>query len=116
MTTADYFSLGNRNESFSTIALTISKFEEYQTAIIHHLSDVKLIHWDRDIRQLSSESLAQIAKLCPAYCASNILTKLLEQCFHDDIVIRHGSLMGCAELVLVFGELKLLHRDGVKQK
>lgn len=113
MTTADYFSLGNRNESFSTIALTISKFEEYQTAIIHHLSDVKLIHWDRDIRQLSSESLAQIAKLCPAYCASNILTKLLEQCFHDDIVIRHGSLMGCAELVLVFGELKLLHRDGV---
>eukprot|EP00985_Skeletonema_marinoi_P023587 scaffold15795_cov139-Skeletonema_marinoi.AAC.3 len=113
LTSADYFSLGNRNESFSNIALTISKFEEYQTAIIHHLSDVKLVHWDRDIRQLSSKSLAQIAKLCPAYCASNILPRLLEQCFHDDVVIRHGSLLGCAELVLVFGELKLLHRGGV---
>jgi len=113
LTTADYFSLGNRNESFSTIALGISKFEEYQAAIIHHLSDVKLIHWDREIRQLSSESLAQIAKLCPAYCASNILPKLLEQCFHDDIAIRHGSLLGCAELVLVFGALKLSHCGGV---
>ncbi len=113
MTTADYFSLGNRNESYSNIALTISKFEEYQTAIIHHLSDVKLIHWDQNIRQLSSKSLAQIAKLCPAYCTSNILPKLLDQCFDDDIIIRHGSLLGCAELVLVFGELRLLHRCGV---
>eukprot|EP00986_Skeletonema_menzelii_P017354 scaffold19153_cov80-Skeletonema_menzelii.AAC.9 len=113
LTAADYFSLGNRNESFSNISLTISKFEEYQPAIIHHLSDVKLIHWDQEIRQLSSKSLAQIAKLCPTYCASNILPKLLEQCFHDDIVIRHGSLLGCAELVLFFGELKLLHRGGV---
>ena len=113
LTTADYFSLGNRNESFSNIARTISKFEEYQTAIIHHLSDVKLTHWDQDIRQLSSKSLAQIAKRCPAYCASNILPKLLKQCFDDDIVIRHGSLLGCAELVLIFGELNLLHRGGV---
>lgn len=113
MTTADYFSLGNRNESYSNIALTISKFEEYQTAIIQHLSGVKLTHWDQSIRQLSSKSLAQIAKLCPAYCASNILPKLLEQCFDDDIIIRHGSLLGCAELVLVFGELRLLHRGGV---
>lgn len=113
LTTADYFSLGNRNESYSNIALTISKLEEYQTAIIHHLSGVKLTHWDQNIRQLSSKSLAQIAKLCPAYCAGNILPKLLDQCFDDDIIIRHGSLLGCAELVLVFGELRLLHRDGV---
>lgn len=95
------------------IALTIAKFEEYQTAIIHHLSDVKLIHWDIDIRQLSSKSLAQIAKLCPAYCASTILPKLIERCFHDDIAIRHGSLLGCAELVLVFGELDMLHCSSV---
>ena len=113
MTSADYFSLGNRNESFLNIAFTISKFEEYQTAIIHHLSDVKLTHWDRDIRELSSKSLAQIAKQCPAYCANDILPKLIEQCFDDDIVTRHGSLLGCAELVLEFGELKLLHRGGL---
>ena len=81
--------------------------------IIRHLSDVKLIHWDRDIRQLSAKSLARIAKLCPTYCASAVLPKLIEQCFHNDIVIRHGSLIGCAELVLVFGELNMLQDGGV---
>jgi hypothetical protein len=113
LTTADYFSLGNRNDSFLNIALRIAKFEEYRTVIIRHLSDVKLIHWDRDIRQLSAKSLAQIAKLCPTYCASAVLPKLIEQCFHNDIVIRHGSLIGCAELVLVFGELNMLQDGGV---
>jgi len=104
LTTADYYSLGNRSDSFLTLALDVAKFEEYQTQIIRHLADVKLLHWDIEIRSLSSRSLARVSKLNPSYSATNVLPKLLEQCFSDDLVVRHGSLLGVAEIVLAFGE------------
>ena len=104
LTTADYYSLGNRSDSFLTLALDIAKFEEYQTQIIRHLADVKLLHWDIEIRSLASRSLARVSKLNPSYSATNVLPKLLEQCFSDDLVVRHGSLLGVAEIVLAFGE------------
>ena len=100
LTTADYYSLGNRSDSFLNLALDVAKFEEYQTPIIHQLADVKLLHWDIDIRVLASQSLSRISKLNPSYSANNILPKPLDQCFHDDIVVRHGSLLGVAETVL----------------
>ena len=113
LTTADYYSLGNRNEAFTTLALDIARFEEYQTPIIRHLSQVKLIHWDAEIRSLASKSLARITKLNPHYVATSILPKLLDQCFHDDLVVRHGSLLGVAEIVLAFGEANLVRQGNV---
>ena len=103
LTTADYYSLGNRNDSFMNLALDIAHFEEYQTKILRHLSDVKLFHWDIEVRTLSSRTLSRISKLNPDYTASSILPKLLKQCFHDDLVVRHGSLLGVAEIVLALG-------------
>ena len=65
---------------------------------------MKLLHWDIEIRSLASRSLARVSKLNPSYSATNVLPKLLEQCFSDDLVVRHGSLLGVAEIVLAFGE------------
>ena len=113
LTTADYYSLGNRNEAFTTLALDIARFEEYQTPIIRHLSQVKLIHWDVEVRSLASKSLSRITKLNPQYVATSILPKLLDQCFHDDLVVRHGSLLGVAEIVLAFGEAHLVRQGNV---
>ncbi|KAL3803856.1 hypothetical protein HJC23_004018 [Cyclotella cryptica] len=111
LTAADYFSLGNRVDAYLNIALMIAKFDEYQKPIIHHLSNVKLHHWDIDIRTLASQSLAKASKLDPLYCANEILPQLLKLCFNDDLVVRHGSLLGAAEMVLALGELKLVQDD-----
>jgi hypothetical protein len=108
LTTADYYSLGNRVDSFMDLASDIAKFEEYQIPIIRHLAGVKLLHWDVEIRSLASKSLSRISKLNPRYVATDVLPKLLRQCFHDDIVVRHGSLLGVAETVLAFGESNLM--------
>ncbi|KAL3823354.1 hypothetical protein ACHAXA_008849 [Cyclostephanos tholiformis] len=113
LTTADYYSLGNRCDSFLVLAPDIAKFEEYQTPIMRHLADVKLLHWDVDIRSLASKSLSRISKLNPRYVAMDVLPKLLHQCFHDDIVVRHGSLLGVAETLLSFGELRLIKQGEV---
>ena len=108
LTTADYYSLGNRVDSFMDLASDTAKFEEYQIPIIRHLAGVKLLHWDVEIRSLASKSLSRISKLNPRYVAMDVLPKLLNQCFHDDIVVRHGSLLGVAETVLAFGESNLM--------
>ncbi len=108
LTVADYFSLGNRNDSFSTLALGIAQFEEYQIPIIIHLAYVKLRHWDIEIRSIASKTLAVISKLNPCYTAKNVLRDLLDHCFNTDLAIRHGSLLGVAETVLAFGEANLV--------
>lgn len=108
LTAADYFSLGNRTDAFLNIAIAIAKFNEYQKPIIHHLSDVKLQHWDNEIRSLASQSLARVSKLNHQYCVNEILPKLLEESFNEDLVVRHGSLLGAAEMILAFGDLDLV--------
>ena len=100
LTTADYFALGNRNESFLTLAPEIAKFEEYQIPMIRHLADVKSVHWDVQVRQLASRSLAKISVLNPAYILSSVLPRLLDQCFSEDLATRHGSLLGVAEITI----------------
>jgi hypothetical protein len=77
------------------------------------LADVKLLHWDVEIRSLSSKSLSRISKLNHRYTAIEVLPKLLHQCFHDDLVVRHGSLLGVAETVVAFGEANLVKRGEV---
>jgi hypothetical protein len=109
LTAADYFSLGNRTDAYLNIALVIAKFNEYQQQIIHHLASVKLHHWDSEIRTLTSQSLARVSKLNPLYSSKEVLPRLLEQSFHDDLVVRHGSLLGAAEMVLALGEMDLMH-------
>lgn len=42
------------------------------------------------------------------YCSEDVLPKLLKQCFSDDLAVRHGSLLGAAEMILAFGNLGLV--------
>ncbi len=111
LTSADYYSLGNRTESFLTISLDIAKFEEYREPIIQHLSRVKVVHWDAEIRTLASRALSRVSVLDPSYCATKVMPTLIQQCFSDDLIVRHGSLLGVAEMVLAFGELNLVQGD-----
>lgn len=111
LTAADYFSIGNRSDAYLDIALEIAKFDEYQKPIIDHLSNVKLNHWDIEIRSLASRSLARISHLNAHYCSKEILPKLLEQSFSDDLAVRHGALLGAAEMILAFGNLDLVNDD-----
>jgi hypothetical protein len=107
LTAADYFSLGNRKDAYTKIAFHVAQFEEYSTAIINHLYEIKLSHWDICIRKLSSESLGVVAAIYPQYMVDVVVPYVLEQCLNDkDLQIRHGSTIGLAELVLALGGMK----------
>ncbi len=55
ITTADYFSLSNRTEAYLKISPKIAEYPEYRNAMIGHLVNVKLEHWDQSIRELTAK-------------------------------------------------------------
>ena len=103
---ADYFSLGNRADAFTSVAIHIASFDEYRRPIIHHLSEAKLGHWDGDVRILASKSLHNLVELDPTYIADVVMPRLLKKCTDDNLAVRHGALLGCAEIVLAMGKMR----------
>ncbi len=106
LTAADYFSLGNRKNAFTDIAVQIAEYKEYQIAIIEHLYQVTLTHWDPAMRRLASQSLNKLTPLNPQCMVDEVIPYLLEKCLDEKSVLnRHGATLGLAEIVLAFGEI-----------
>lgn len=109
LTTADYFSLGNRQEAYTSIARSIAEFDAYRRPIIRHLVEVKLSHWDSRIRGLASKSLYKLTDLDPSLMGRIILPSLLERSLDPQTVqLRHGAVLGVAEILLRLSETKAL--------
>ena len=100
MTKADYFTLGNLKESFTTVAKSIAVYDEYRNHIIDRLWKVKLRHWDFDVRVLSSQSLHLLAKQDSSYIFKQVLPQLCNSCCDKNFQVRHGAILGVAEIVL----------------
>ena len=106
LTAADYFSLGNRKDAYTTIALHVAQYEEYQIAIINNLYQVTLAHWDPAIRLLASQSLKKLTALNPQHMVDEVLPYLLDKCLDEkNLQLRHGATLGLAEIVLALGEI-----------
>jgi hypothetical protein len=103
LTSADYFTIGNRAESFTNVAKKIAAFDEYRHPLIRHVYEEKLFHWDVDIRNLSSKSLRILTSLEPQYFAEIVLSNLLPLCTSGTLFIRHGAILGVAEVTLALG-------------
>ena len=71
ITIADYFSLGNRTSAYLSIApeigtMGLGEEDDNHATLMFHLADVKMSHWDTDIRKLSARALAQLVPSNPA--------------------------------------------------
>jgi hypothetical protein len=104
LTVADYVSLGNRVEAFTSVSLKVAQFEEYRFAIIEHLYESKLFHWDLDIRTLSSKALHKLTQLDIPLFQDSILAELIPKCTDpNNFSVRHGAVLGVAEITLALG-------------
>lgn len=77
ITKADYFSVGNRSRAFLEVALDISQYSGYRLYMINHLVDITLMHWDRNMRELASQALANLARADVDYVLHTCLPKLV---------------------------------------
>ena len=103
---ADYFSLGNRTDAYTSVAIHIATFDEYRRPIIRHLYRAKLNHWDSDIRILASKALHNLTSLDATYFASDVLPELVGKCTDTNLTLRHGAILGCAEILLALGNVR----------
>lgn len=109
LTAADYFTLGNRVDAYTSVAFKIAEFDTYRRPIIDHLFEEKLFHWDIDIRILSSKSLQQLTPLEPIYFVETVLPYLVECATNDNLCVRHGAVHGIAEITMALSEIEHSH-------
>ncbi|KAG0211199.1 hypothetical protein BGX28_008379 [Mortierella sp. GBA30] len=93
VTVADYFSLGNINNSYLTVAPYIAKFVEYRRYLSQHLLESVINHWDIAVREVAAESMARIAVLDLDFACSDIIPALTEMTSSLDPSTRHGALI-----------------------
>ncbi|XP_034045626.1 tubulin-specific chaperone D [Thalassophryne amazonica] len=98
VTAADYYAVGNRSNCYLNISVYIASFPEYTKALIGHLVDMKITHWDGAIRELATKALHNLTPQAPEYMATTVLPQLLRTAVGTDLHGRHGAILACAEI------------------
>jgi hypothetical protein len=111
LTTADYFTLGVRANAYLNISIFVAEFPKYRRALMTHVYEVKLFHWDTEIRALSSKTLGNMTRLDPVLVALTAIPSLLPYTTSPDLLKRHGSILGIAEAVAALTSLSYQMSD-----
>ncbi|CAG8526298.1 11369_t:CDS:10, partial [Scutellospora calospora] len=106
VTTADYFTVGNRVNAFLDISVKIAEFVEYKYHLIDHLSKQTISNWDKSMRVLGSKALHNFTPLDLDYFINNVLPFLIPQTLSLDVHTRHGALLAIGEICLAWSNLQ----------
>eukprot|EP01134_Creolimax_fragrantissima_P000140 CFRG0140T1 len=112
LTKADYFSVGNRHNSFCSVAPFIARYSQYRAGLLENLFNEKLLHWDQKVREVSAKSIGEITICDPFYVLNTAIPKLIDQCGPKyDMGVRHGSLLGLASALSALCRTKSWFND-----
>ncbi|EYB82933.1 hypothetical protein Y032_0346g3131 [Ancylostoma ceylanicum] len=92
LTIADYFAVGNRWRCYTKVCVEVIRFPKYADAIVDHLLENKITHWDELVREQAAIALSLLAPLHPHYLKQRLST-LLSGCNSPNPVHRHGYLL-----------------------
>lgn len=99
VTTMDFFSLASLQNAYLHVAPIVAENASYRGRMLEELVAVKLLHWDRRVRCFASQALGQIGVLESRTTLDEITLQLLGRVTNDTVAIRHGAILGIAELV-----------------
>ncbi|CAN8061487.1 unnamed protein product [Agarophyton chilense] len=107
ITMADYFSLGDKNAAYTEIAQKVAMLAngKHFNCILREIWKRKLVHWDSSIRSLAAKSLARMVDVDnKGLIVHQVIPHLVEVATQrGDMVYRHGSILGLAELSKAVG-------------
>ncbi|KAI9099501.1 tubulin folding cofactor D C terminal-domain-containing protein [Phlyctochytrium arcticum] len=104
VTAADYFTVGNRTNAYLVVAVEIAKFSDYRHHIIDHISNVSLAHWDISMREVAAEALSRLTVVDERHVLDKVVPLLIERATSDEMVVRHGALLGLGEILLAWAK------------
>ncbi|CAG9802319.1 unnamed protein product [Chironomus riparius] len=108
LTTADFYTVGLRINSYLVISDFIAQFSEYTRSLIDHLVEIKTAHWDTSIRELTAKTLNKLAHHDADYMATHVLNQLFQKTESIDINVRHGCVLAFGEVILALKNLNKL--------
>ncbi|XP_013190254.2 tubulin-specific chaperone D [Amyelois transitella] len=107
LTTADFQSVGPRNNAYLVVAPQVASYPEYTQPLVDHLVDLKVEHWDCAIRELAAKALHKLTFKIPEYVAGVILQKLVNKTESIDLNVRHGAILAIGEAIYALSQTKL---------
>jgi len=116
LTTADYFSVGQRSNAYLKISAYIGGFGEYSKPLLSHLLARKVGHWDPAVRDLAAKALNRLAHCDLEYVVGSILPKLLEMCLCPDLFSAHGATLAVGEIMISVREIVEKEGKSVEEK
>lgn len=117
LTKADYFSVANLRHAYLDVSVFVAKYPEYRYALLEHLIESKIVHWDVQIRSLAASALGKIGALDPPHAMTRIFPRLLTSALSPDaeVIVRHGAVISIAEMLICLAQLPVFI-DGELQK
>ncbi|KAM9943871.1 hypothetical protein ACTFIT_008452 [Dictyostelium discoideum] len=101
VTSADFFTVGNKNNSFTSLTTFIGKFQiDYYPIVIKHLATIKIYNWDLEIRQLASKSIHLLTNINPNDIVSNYLPLIIPNTQSDLVHVKHGASLAISEILI----------------
>eukprot|EP00891_Asterochloris_glomerata_P000593 jgi/Astpho2/593/e_gw1.00013.148.1_t len=107
LTAADYYTLSTRSQAYLSVAPQVAGFAPYRPALVEHLMHTKLQHWERSLRELSAQALAALVPSEQGYFQGPALEALLPRCLDPTLEVRHGAIVGLAEVMLALDQADL---------
>jgi hypothetical protein len=99
VTLADYFNVGNRQHSFTSVAVEIAQLPEYRFALIDFLAHQSVRNLDKNIRLLAGKSLYHMCLHESKSIIDRVLFNMVALCQDPEVHIRHGALIAISEIV-----------------
>uniref|UniRef100_T1JFE7 Tubulin-specific chaperone D n=1 Tax=Strigamia maritima TaxID=126957 RepID=T1JFE7_STRMM len=103
LTTVDYFAVSSIIRSYLELSVFVAGFEEYTLALVEHLVDRKVVHWDKNIRELSAQALHKLTSCNVSYAVEHVLFRLLKMAIENNLNERHGAILALGEVIHAVG-------------
>lgn len=108
VTLVDYTSVSSRKACYTQLAPLIAKYAIYQEPFVRHLVNMKVGHWDSDIRSLAAQSLLSLVNIVPTHLIESIaIPKLISMSEESNLNERNGALIAIGSLVRGLSQLSI---------
>ncbi|UYV63683.1 TBCD [Cordylochernes scorpioides] len=99
LTLVDFQAVGSRSHCYLDLSVQVAKFPGYGPALVAHLMEHKLNHWDSAIRSLAAQALGKLTVAAPVETAK-LIPRLLELAGNPrtPLHLRHGTILALGEL------------------
>lgn len=102
LTDLDYHNVGQRQFAYLHLAPMVAKRgDKYVEPFVDHLIELKVAHWDLEIRRLASQALAALMLYYPQDKITDfILPRLYSMCHQqEDFNMKHGGILSLANVI-----------------